>query len=152
MAVIEVHLLIHGLSHCCSQLHLPTLQSRRQCLSILSSVIFTIIVPPSISAITVISTVFLLPEITICHYVHLNQPLTLGDIPFLLILSFGGILSLYTFFFNDSNRKTFWNSLHKFICVNDQVASCFFVHLSFVFLSVCVICVVCKCDVILCVV
>ena len=81
---------------CCSQLNLPTLQSRHQYLSILSSVIFTIIIPPSISAITVISTVFLLPEVIICHYVHLNQPLTLGDVPFLLILSFGGSLSLYT--------------------------------------------------------
>ena len=110
MIVIGIHPLIHGLSllnDCCSQLNLPTLQSRLQYFSIsFLHNIYYIIIPPLISTITVISTVFLLPEVIICHYFHLNQPLTLGDIPFFVNSVFWWS-SVPLCILNDSNHKSF---------------------------------------------
>ena len=96
---------------CYSQLHLPTLESRRQYLSTsFLHDIYTTIEPPSILTITVILTAFHLPEVIVCHYVHLNQSLILGNIPSLLILFFFcGILIL-----NDLSRKSFQNYLYNF--------------------------------------
>jgi len=76
--ICGVHPLIHGLS--LLMIAVPSLiflpfNPGISTLLFLSSMVFTIIIPPSISAITVISTAFLLPEVIICHYVHLNQPL-----------------------------------------------------------------------------
>jgi len=80
---------------CCSQLNLPTLESRRQYLS--TSFLHDIYNHHTsinfnnhcnFNRISSIRS----HRLSLCPY----QPLTLGDIPSLLILSFCGILSLYT--------------------------------------------------------
>jgi len=77
--------------------------------------IFTTIILPLISTITVILAAFHLSEVIVYHYVHLNQPLTLGDIPSLLIFLWN---SVALHILNDLNCKSFRHSLYSFMCIN----------------------------------